>query len=327
MAIASRLDSSGNFSIQNTGVFDEVTIAPIAPVIYGGLTLTYTFTSDVATATFGGLTIVGNPGSGYNAGGTYSVTGTATVQGTLTNGGANGGNGELGTTSALNGAGGTGGGIGTYNATSVIEGHNDVNGLFAAVTGAGTSSSNFGKGAYGGAEYTGSVAHNGTVGFFAGGGGGGGGGGNGTSFYGAGAAGGNAAIVFQYQIAGTNYYQLVNESSGAGSFTFPTGTNYVQIWAIGKGASGSSGSFGSSNAGGGNGGKAGGVAWATFDGTSLNLTNIASRQDNLGNHYIISSGMYDEVTIYPISGGIARRQDSSGNYYVAGILDETSTLT
>jgi len=306
MAIASRLDSSGNFYIQPTGVFDEVTIVP---VIYGGLTLTYTFTSGVATASFGGKTIVGNPGSGQNGGGTYSITGTATVVGTIATGGANGGAGGNGATTGLSGGGGGGaiggnkGGDDTNGNAGTPATHTDVSGLFAAVTGSGQSSSVFGNGNQ-----------------FAGGGGTGGS----ATTPSIPSSGGNAAIVFQYQISGTNYFQLINSSSGNGSFTFPSLTNYVKIWAIGQGATGQVGS--GSGPFSGWGGHAGGVGYGVFDGTSLTYSPSASLLDSSGDCFIPTSGMFDEITIHPISGGIARRQDSSGNYYIAGIFDETTPM-
>ena len=211
---------------------------------FGGTTVTWNFTSNNATAVFSGVTVTGNT-SGTQSGGTYSVSSTS-----YPNGGSNGGAGGY-TGNGAAGAGGVGGGIGGvdggYSPFYAPVGHADVSGLDAASTAAGYGSfGNSGAGSGGQAAAS--------AGSFAGGGGGGGGFEYGHG--GPGGAGGNAGIVIKYVSAGTNYYQVVNQSAGSGSFTFPTPTAYVKIWAIGKGTDGG---YGASVGGG-----AGGVAWCEF---------------------------------------------------------------
>ena len=201
---------------------------------FGGTTVTWNFTSNNATAVFSSVTITGNT-SGTQSGGTYSVSSTS-----YPNGGSNGGAGGVG--------GGIGGVDGGYSPFYAPVGHADVSGLDAASTAAGYSS--FGSSGPG----SGGQAPASPPGYFAGGGGGGGGFEYGRG--GPGGAGGNAGIVIKYVSAGTNYYQVVNQSAGSGSFTFPTPTAYVKIWAIGKGTDGG---YGASVGGG-----AGGVAWCEF---------------------------------------------------------------
>jgi hypothetical protein len=227
---------------------DTVSVADNTPSLAGS-TLTWNFalsssTKYDATATFNGTTIVGrNVASSYIINGTTYTTATDNI----TYGGAVGGSASAGFGSSGGGGGGIGAGTTTYYDFSGRPAV-DISGLFAAVTGAGYSSSIFGDGGNGQ-----------SAGKFAGGGGGGGGG------YSSGnpGTGGNAAIVYQYTAGGTTYYTVINgnNAAGSGSFTFPAGTNAVKIWAIAQGRSGLSGS---SSGPGGYGGKSGSVAWASF---------------------------------------------------------------
>jgi hypothetical protein len=215
--------------------------------IYGGQVLSYDFTSNNATASFYGVTITGNYGASPGLG-TYTITNN--------NGYGSGVNGGLGLAGSGN-TGGDGGAIGQNGVTGRTGA--DVSGLFAAVSGAGTSLSNFGAG---GGSKSGSTSTPGNPGFFAGGGGGG----NcppqlnGSSTGGTGA---NGAIVYQYQAGGT-YYGIVNQSAGAGSFTFPAGTTYVKIWCVGRGGNGGGGYSNINGSGSGSGGRAGGVGYCEF---------------------------------------------------------------
>jgi len=220
-----------------------------SPLTLAGKILTWNFalsssTKYDATATFDGTTIVGR-----NVASSYIINGTTytTSADNTTYGGAVGGTGSAGFGSSGGGGGGIGAGTTTYYASSGRSSV-DISGLFAAVTGAGYSSSIFGDG-----------GNDRAAGKFAGGGGGGGGG---YSSGGPG-AGGNAAIVYQYTAGGTTYYTVINgnNAAGSGSFTFPDGTNAVKIWAIAQGRSGLSGS---SSGPGGYGGRSGSVAWASF---------------------------------------------------------------
>ena len=214
---------------------------------YAGSSVIYNFTSNNTTATFYNVTISGlvggnASGSSYGAGGSFILT-NPDNKATLING-VDGGNGGTGVNN-INGSsgGGIGGTAGSSGQGAPGAGQN-ISGLFTAVSGAGTSLSNFGSG--------GVQAQNGN---FAGGGGGG----AGFLYYNPGGTGGNGAIVWEYKINGISYYGLINQSAGAGSFTFPNGTTYVKIWCIGKGGSGEL-TTGSYKAGGG----AGGVAYAVF---------------------------------------------------------------
>jgi hypothetical protein len=212
---------------------------------WAGYIVTYNFTSNNATAVFNGITITGNY-SGTSSGGTYSVSTTS-----YSNGGSNGGAGGA-TGIGPPGAGGVGGSIGAADGGGSYfaspPGHNNISGLDAAVVGAGYNSS-FGNGGAGSGSQAAASGGN-----FAGGGGGGGGFEYGRG--GPGGSGGNAAIVLQYIVSGTNTYQVINQSAGSGSYTFPTATSYVKIWAVGRG---SDGGYGQSVGGG-----AGGVAWCEF---------------------------------------------------------------
>jgi hypothetical protein len=214
---------------------------------YAGASMVYDFISNNTSATFYNVYISGlvggnASGSSYGSGGSFIVS-DLDKKTSLINGvdGGNGGSGVNNITGSSGG--GIGGTAGSSGQGPGGTGQN-ISGLFTAVSGAGTSLSNFGSG--------GVEAQNGN---FAGGGGGGAGF---LSGY-VGGTGGNGAIVWEYRISGTSYYGLRNQSAGAGSFTFPDGTSYVKIWCIGKGGSGAL-TTGSYKAGGG----AGGVAYAVF---------------------------------------------------------------
>ena len=216
---------------------------------FGGAIVTYSFTSNYASATFFGTVLTGNPGSsGYYVGGTgggYSITNNS--QHVTATAGVNGGNGSSAQAVSGYDYGGGGGGIGGSNSSAGSgAGGADFNGLWTAVTlGGYTGSSTFGAGTSGGLSVTIQDGH------FAGGGGGGV-----NPGYHLG-AGGNAAVVIQ---CGDSYATVINQSSGAGSFTCPGGSTYVKIWCIGRGANGSTYvSFP------GGGGGAGGMAYARFD--------------------------------------------------------------
>jgi len=215
-----------------------------------GATVTYNFTSNIATATFFGTVLSGNPGSSGSGssggtGGSYTITNNS--QHVTTTAGINGGGG--GAAYAVSGFdyGGAGGGIGGQTGSRGDTPAADFNSLWAAVTlGGYTGNSSFGLGTHGG------LSVNIEAGHFAGGGGGG----VQPGYYLG--VGGNAAIVIQ---CGNSYATVINQSSGAGTFTCPSGSTYVKIWCIGKGGSGSTyaGSFP------GGGGGAGGIAYARFD--------------------------------------------------------------
>ena len=320
MPIASRFYSNGDLWVQNTGFLDEISLTSLDAVnnrIYAdGLLqnygefdevslssfisrVTYNFTSNIATATILGYTIVGNPGV-VTAGGTASVSGSATTgyPGTILSGSVTGGNGGSGV--FVRGGGG-GGGIGGGNGGSgagaggaAVNIGTSPDDLFSAVDlaiGAGTSTL-FGDGGRGGDTFAVSAGN----GQFAGGGGGGGGG-TGSSFTAPG-TGANAAIVIKYIIAGVTYAVVINQSgavsgggggavSSAGTFTFPPNTTYAKIWAIGAGKTGIPG--GGSN---GDGGGAGGVGWLTINNTTSG--NLVKKRVSSGSYQIY--GIFDEVT-------------------------------
>jgi hypothetical protein len=213
---------------------------------YGGLSLSYNFTSNIATIIFNGGTVkglVGGTGSGPGGGpggigGSYSITGS----GYSNSGGVNGGTGPSGGAASFSPGGAS---IGTDTDLQSIASN--------------LSYSNFGSGGSGAQVNGGNI--NGGPGYFAGGGGGGGAtasGGNQPP----GGAGSNAGIAFKYIAQGTTYYQIVNQSAGSGSFTLPGGTVYVKIWAIGHGGDGGTGGGGTNVCGAGGGG--GGIGWAEF---------------------------------------------------------------
>ena len=283
-----------NGSLQTLGEIDEYT------TLNNYRTLTYNFTSSIATAVFYGLTIKGNPGnlgaSGVQGaggtGGTGSITGTSSVlsnSGTATGGdggngvnlvggggggGINGGAGGNGI-----GAGGTGNNIGTA-----------PNDLFSAVATALGSSTNFGKGGVGGdRSFSGSQQ----PGSFAGGGGGGGGGTGSSNFNGA--VGANAGIVIKYTVNGVTYAVVINQNGtitggGGGIVTtattviFPALTTYVKIWCIGAGGQGGQG--GGSEGGGGGAGGAGFADFSNF---------VISKQYSNGALQIL--GYFDEISV------------------------------
>lgn len=218
----------------------------------GGLTMTYNFTSNNATAVFDGVTLIGNcpggEGAIVRAGGTYSVSST-----NRRNGGIVGGDGGTNPSGGNSGAGGSIGGIAGITGTSQTPVLAD--GLGTALTGiGGYTLTNFGRGGGG------NNANNGVQGGPGqnyGGGGGGGGSQFGVYFY-QGGAGAGGAIVFQYTSNGLPYYRIAPQSAGAGSYTFPGLTTFVKIWAIGAG------STGFANVNGAFGGGAGGTAWCEF---------------------------------------------------------------
>ena len=215
-------------------------------------TLTYNFTSNIATVVYDNVTIAGNPGSGQT-GGDGSVSGSSTLLSTLNSGSVSGGNGAPpnGTSNRFGGGGGAIGGASTSTVTGATA--IDVSGFF-------TAGGSGGKGGNGGES---GGTEDGGAGGYAGAGGGGVGGGYSGAL---GGVGGNASILIQYRIDTTYYSTAINQSSGAGSFTFPSTTNYVKIWCVGRGANGTRGdsSFSSKPGGG-----AGGVAYAVFDTANL----------------------------------------------------------
>lgn len=222
---------------------------------YSNSTVTYSFTSNNATATFNGVTIIGyagnnggNNGGGGGAGGTYSIVNN--------NGYGYGVNGGAGGTPTYGGNanGGGGGGIGGSDAGAGNGAFSiDMNQLFSVVTAAGYNDS-FGRGGYAG-------GNGGALPIFAGGGGSGFSAGNAFDPLPNANIGANAAIVLQYISINTTYSQVINQSSGDGSVSLPSGTSAVKIWAIGKGGNG--GADGGALNGGGGGG-AGGTAWCEF---------------------------------------------------------------
>ena len=185
---------------------------------FGGTIVTYNFTSNNSTAVFSGITLSGlaggaGSGPGGGAGGTagsYTITGTGYISGGVA--------GNVGTAGGSASNSRTGASIGTDTE------------LVAIASAQGYSS--FGAGGSG-AQVNG-FPITGYAGAFAGGGGGSGATDSGGAQP-AGGAGGNAGIVIKYISAGTSYYQVINQSGGSGSFTFPNPTAYVKIWAIGKG--------------------------------------------------------------------------------------------
>lgn len=210
---------------------------------YGGLSLSYNFTSNTSV-TLLGVNIIGNNGTTGGAGGSYSITNNTNG---YNSGGVAGGQ-TAGTRPLAGGAGGSIGGVNSINDYTTGT-PADISGLDAVITALGYSATNFGRGgngAYGGSSQPGQ---------FAGGGGGGGnnGIGNGLTYA---ASGGNGAIVIQYISAGVTNNQIINQSSGSGSIILAGGTIYIKIWAIGRGGDGV--------AYGGAGGGAGGVAWCEF---------------------------------------------------------------
>ena len=217
--------------------------------LYSGLTLTYNFANDHATVDFYGTVISGLRGGD-------SVTTTAGIGGlwSITNnngyaGGVRGGDGGPGFGGTAGG--GRGSGIGAYDAAG---GHNDISGLNAAVTGCGLTAASFGNGSGGGNWMNAAARAN-----FAGGGSGGSGAGGGGSIQ-----GGAAGVVIKYTAYATTYYYYRNQDSHpvSGSITFPEGTSYVKVWAIGKGGtSGMSGGYTSYSAAGAG---AGGCAYCEF---------------------------------------------------------------
>ena len=244
------------------------------------ITMSYNFTSNIATAVINNITIVGNPGSG-TSGGTGSVTGTSSTlstSGTVTGGtgtqpyGSSNQNGGLG--GGINGAStawpGNGPGSSTRrDPTLGLDQGTSPNTLFQTYnTALSTSLTSIGNGAAGG---TSGGTTDGDAGTFIGGGGGGVGGGYSGAL---GGAGGNAGIVIQYQITNdaTVYAAVINSSGvvsgggggvtiSAGVATFPSTINSIRVWCIGRGANGTNGNSGFlSQAGGG----AGGTGWAVF---------------------------------------------------------------
>lgn len=217
--------------------------------LYSGLTLTYDFANDHSAVSFYGTVITGLRGGD-------SVTTTAGVGGlwSITNnngyaGGVRGGNGGPGF--GGNAGGGRGSGIGAYDAAN---GHNDISGLNDAVTGCGLTAASFGNGSVGGNWMSASNAAN-----FAGGGRGGAGAGGGGNY-----PSGAAGVIIKYTAFGTTYYYYRNQAIHpvAGSITFPEGTSYVKVWAIGRGGtSGMSGTYTQYSAGGAG---AGGCAYCEF---------------------------------------------------------------
>lgn len=212
---------------------------------FGGTIVTYNFTSNNSTAVFSGITLSGlaggaGSGPGGGAGGTagsYTITGTGYISGGVA--------GNVGTAGGSASNSRTGASIGTDTE------------LVAIASAQGYSS--FGAGGSG-AQVNG-FPITGYAGAFAGGGGGSGATDSGGAQP-AGGAGGNAGIVIKYISAGTSYYQVINQSGGSGSFTFPNPTAYVKIWAIGKGGAGGTGG-GGINVVGGSGGS-GGIAYCEF---------------------------------------------------------------
>ena len=246
------------------------------------ITMSYSFTSNIATAVVNNVTIVGNPGSG-TTGGTGSVTGTYSTlssSGNIT--GGTGGQ-PYGSSNQFGGGGGginggnspsPGSGVGgnTYlgGGTGQNQGTSPYTLLQAYNTALGTSLTSIGGGGGGG---TSGGSTNGVAGTFIGGGGGGVGGGYSGALGGTGA---NAGIVLQYQIINdsTVYAAVINSSgvvSGGGGgvtisggvATFPSTISSIRVWCIGRGANGTNGNAGFlSQAGGG----AGGTGWAVFSG-------------------------------------------------------------
>lgn len=228
-----------------------VTVADTSTATYAGASLIYNFTGGDTSVLFSGVTMTGYYGLTTGNLGTYSITNNNGY-----GGGANGGGGSRSTVGSSGG--GTGGAIGggqtadnTANFSQTP--HIDVSGLNAAVTGAGYDSTYFGDGGS-------TSSPPGHPGLFAGGGGGGAGGH--SSFGDPAGAGARGAVVVKYTAFGTDNYTIIDPNVNvSGTFTFPSGTTYVKIWAIGKGASGTNGGI---NYIPGRGGRAGGVAYCEF---------------------------------------------------------------
>jgi len=213
---------------------------------FGGLTVSYTISSGTATAVFHVASVIrGSPGGNGGGGGTIATGGTYTVtfnsganiSGT-SYGGSNGGNGGQSNNGAPAGGGAIGNATGQNTFGVVTAGGatapntNNISGLLAVATALGYS--RFG---YGGAGNDSNYKN----GYFAGGG---------SSQAG---SVGAAAVFIQYSSAGVTYNRAATAS---GSFTFPSPTVYVKIWAVGSGGTSAS-SLG--------GGAAGGVAYCEFN--------------------------------------------------------------
>ena len=226
--------SSSNVNVRNALV-----------AAFGGLTVSYTISAGTATAVFHVASVIrGSPGGNGGGqgsaatGGAYTITfnSGANISGT-SYGGSNGGDGGVSSngTAAGGGAFGNATGVNTYGGMSAGPSiaPNDVSGLIAV----GTAIGGYSRFGYGGAGNDYRFA----TGYFPGGGS-------------AGAAAAGAAGVFiQYSSAGVTYYRAATTT---GSFTFPSPTVYVKIWAVGSGGTSAS-SLG--------GGAAGGVAYCEFN--------------------------------------------------------------
>jgi hypothetical protein len=251
--LISKQYSNGTFQV--LGRLDEVSAQ-----YFSNLTLSYSFPTNDATATLFGVTVTGLNGTTSSSvsspGGSYSIASSNPYSIT---GGVNGGNGSDTWSSGGLSYGGGGGGIGGHypgNTTAGATGY-DISGLWEAATLAGyAGDGTFGKGGGGSLQASG-------AGTFPGGGGGGYGGG-----YAAGAPGA-AGVIILYQVGTTRYATAITSAAGDGTFSFPVGTNYIKVWAIGRGGGGSSGQFNIVGPGGG----AGGCAYADFQITDYSLSN------------------------------------------------------
>ena len=280
---ATQLSQNFNAYRGRYGATNSFTPGPVTN--YGGLVISYSLgtagaagsgafdgtTGGTTTATFNGTTLSATGGAGgvFNA-----LTAAAGGTGTGGDGSASGGTGAGATGDA---GGGSGGATGTVNGTRVGGSAGDpgaqaadISGLQTALTGlslaitaggsagpAGTAGS---PNINNGGNATGFGSGGGSAGYYGGNGGNGlyGGGGGGASGYTAiqtGGTGGQGVVIVQL-LTGT--YQYVLLSSGT-SYTIPSNTTSVKIWAVGAGGGGSGTAANDLTSGGGGG--AGGVSY------------------------------------------------------------------
>jgi len=213
---------------------------------FENLTVSITIDSTSTTASFQSVVLTGNAGTigGFSggAGGTYSI-----INNNGNGGGIKGGDGYG--TGGFGGGGTSGGAIGNGYGNPAYS--TNVNGIWTAAALAGfTGNNTFGRGGIGGNNY-GNAPENGQ---FPGGGGGG------RQYIGGDppGSGGNGGVMIQITRGYTDYATSITTT---GTYTIPSGTIYVKIWAIGKGGTGGSGVGGANSAAGGG---AGGTAYCNF---------------------------------------------------------------